>query len=417
MFPWSPEFKWDAGHLAFFGALYAVLATVAGSLMLAAWRALRDTRDGRTAAIVWHGEFEDMPASARACRHQLTGEAPGRACDNGFDCRHCAGHPHFEGLRRVVSEDRSHRPLRLRPAPGPPLPSRAHLGAAGEGRHPHRRPRRPRPPPRRHARAGGVSRGRQPAAGERPRGPDHHAGQRRAAAVARGRHGRPGARRGRLDDAARRSRRCRRPAAPALRGRGPRLGAARSWSGCSGPSARASSARPSPTAASWSRTWEPPCRATATTLSSARCCWSRRGAAASSDPRGSAGGREPREPSLRRIDSREVAAHVVVAAPLAGGQSEPPPGVGVSRSLAAQVDHGGEILLLPQGRGGDPPALQRARDLAIQEGGGHLDRVGRHDARVGAVPPARRPCRTRARAPPRHGRGCSSASPRGTSRR
>jgi hypothetical protein len=101
MFPWSPEFKWDAGHLAFFGALYGVLATVAGSLLLASWRAVRDARDGRAPAIAWHGEFEDMPASARACRHQLTGEAPGRACDNAFDCRHCAGHPHFEGLRRV----------------------------------------------------------------------------------------------------------------------------------------------------------------------------------------------------------------------------------------------------------------------------------------------------------------------------
>jgi hypothetical protein len=101
MFPWSPEFKWDAGHVAFFGALYAVLVTVAGSLLLAAWRALRDTRDGRTAAIAWHGDFEEMPASARACRHQLTGEAPGRACANGFDCRRCADHPHFEGLRRV----------------------------------------------------------------------------------------------------------------------------------------------------------------------------------------------------------------------------------------------------------------------------------------------------------------------------
>jgi glycine cleavage system H protein len=101
MFPWSPEFKWDAGHVAFFGALYAVLATVAGSLLLAAWRATRDARDGRAAAIVWHADFEEMPASARACRHQLTGEAPGRACESGFDCRRCADHPHFEGLRRV----------------------------------------------------------------------------------------------------------------------------------------------------------------------------------------------------------------------------------------------------------------------------------------------------------------------------
>lgn len=100
MFPWSPEFVWDAYHVAFFGALYSVLATVTGSLLLAAWRALRDTREGRTAAIVWHGDFEEMPASARACRHQLTGEAPGRACENSFDCRRCAEHSHFERRRR-----------------------------------------------------------------------------------------------------------------------------------------------------------------------------------------------------------------------------------------------------------------------------------------------------------------------------
>ena len=47
MFPWSPEFAWDAYHVAFFGALYSVLATVAGGLALAAWRARRDAREGR----------------------------------------------------------------------------------------------------------------------------------------------------------------------------------------------------------------------------------------------------------------------------------------------------------------------------------------------------------------------------------
>ena len=100
MFPWSPEFAWDAYHVVFFGALYSVLATVAGSLALALWRARRDDRDGRAAAIAWHGAFEELPAAARACRHQLTGEAPGRACENGFDCRRCAEHRHLQALRR-----------------------------------------------------------------------------------------------------------------------------------------------------------------------------------------------------------------------------------------------------------------------------------------------------------------------------
>ena len=33
MFPWSPEFVWDAGHVAFFGALYSVLAAIAATLV------------------------------------------------------------------------------------------------------------------------------------------------------------------------------------------------------------------------------------------------------------------------------------------------------------------------------------------------------------------------------------------------
>jgi hypothetical protein len=99
MFPWSPEFHWDVYHVAFFGALYSVIATVATTLAVAAWRAYRDARDGRTATVAWHADFEDLPASARACRHQLTGEAPGRVCGNAFDCRRCAAHPGFEALR------------------------------------------------------------------------------------------------------------------------------------------------------------------------------------------------------------------------------------------------------------------------------------------------------------------------------
>jgi glycine cleavage system H protein len=100
MFPWSPEFAWDAYHVVFFGALYSVLATVAGSLAVALWRTRRDAREGRAAAIAWHGAFGELPASARACRHQLTGEAPGRACENGFDCRRCRAHRRLEELRR-----------------------------------------------------------------------------------------------------------------------------------------------------------------------------------------------------------------------------------------------------------------------------------------------------------------------------
>lgn len=107
MFPWSPEFTWDAYHVAFFGALYSVIATVAGTLALAAWRARRDAQGGRAPSIAWHGDFAEMPASARPCRHQLTGEAPGRACSNGFDCRHCGEHARLEALRQEVGRPAS----------------------------------------------------------------------------------------------------------------------------------------------------------------------------------------------------------------------------------------------------------------------------------------------------------------------
>jgi glycine cleavage system H protein len=101
MFPWSPEFTWDAWHVAFFGALYGVLTAVGATLALALWRARRDLRERRAAAIAWHGDFEEMEPAARACRHQLTGAAPGRTCPNAFDCRHCADHPRYAALEPV----------------------------------------------------------------------------------------------------------------------------------------------------------------------------------------------------------------------------------------------------------------------------------------------------------------------------
>jgi hypothetical protein len=99
MFPWSPEFVWDAGHVAFFGTLYSVLAAIAVTLAVAGRRALQDAREDGGAAVAWQADFEELPASARACRHRLTGEAPGRVCQNRFDCRRCAEHPRLAALR------------------------------------------------------------------------------------------------------------------------------------------------------------------------------------------------------------------------------------------------------------------------------------------------------------------------------
>lgn len=99
MFPWSPEFVWDAGHVAFFGALYSVLAAIAATLAIAGRRALKDAREDGGAAVSWQADFEELPASARACRHRLTGEAPDRVCQNRFDCRRCDEHPQLTALR------------------------------------------------------------------------------------------------------------------------------------------------------------------------------------------------------------------------------------------------------------------------------------------------------------------------------
>jgi hypothetical protein len=110
MFPWSPEFAWDVAHVAFFGALYSVLATIAATLGLAAFRSTRHARLGRTDALVWRADFEDLPASARACRHQLTGEAPGRICERGFDCGGCREHRAFAAAPRATALAPAERP-------------------------------------------------------------------------------------------------------------------------------------------------------------------------------------------------------------------------------------------------------------------------------------------------------------------
>jgi hypothetical protein len=104
MFPWSPEFVWDAGHILFFGALYSVLLAIAGALGVAGWRVLQQQRAGHRDAIVWHADFDDLLRSARSCRHDLTGEAPGRVCETGFDCRRCTEHPALELLRASLAQ-------------------------------------------------------------------------------------------------------------------------------------------------------------------------------------------------------------------------------------------------------------------------------------------------------------------------
>ena len=112
MFPWSPEFVWDAYHVAFFGALYSVLATMAGTLAVAAWRARRDARDGPG------GRRSPGTATSRRCRPRPApaatsspGEAPGRVVRERLRLpRLRASTPGFEALRQEVGRPASADP-------------------------------------------------------------------------------------------------------------------------------------------------------------------------------------------------------------------------------------------------------------------------------------------------------------------
>jgi hypothetical protein len=127
MFRWPPT--WDMAHLAFFGATCAVLAGVGASLVLALWRVLRSRRTRREGAAsgAWQVRFASLPASVRACRHQLTGEAPDRECRRAFDCRSCAEHELLAARRPRPPARSPEASLRLGFDPARRFYSRSHL--------------------------------------------------------------------------------------------------------------------------------------------------------------------------------------------------------------------------------------------------------------------------------------------------
>ena len=100
MFPGIYDFAWDAGHIVFLGIFYTVLMIVAATMLVALRRALRSFQAQRAEALRWHADFDDLPASARRCRHELAGEIASRLCPNGFDCRKCDEHAKFVATRR-----------------------------------------------------------------------------------------------------------------------------------------------------------------------------------------------------------------------------------------------------------------------------------------------------------------------------
>ena len=66
------------------------------------------------------------------------------------------------------------------------------------------------------------------------------------------------------------------------------------------------------------------------------------------------------------VDSSEIVSHLVVAAPLAVGQPEAARGIGVAGSSSAQVDHGCQILFLPECDCANPSRSYDTRDASIQ---------------------------------------------------
>src|SRR5262249_10218799 len=106
--------------------------------------------------------------------------------------------------------------------------------------------------------------------------------------------------------------------------------------------------------------------------------------------------RESSELALHRVDAGQIAPHVVVAVLLARRQGEAAARVDVARPVAAEMDHGREILFLLKGRAGHPLTRHRARDVSVEHRRRHLDRVARHDSCVEAIEPARMPIVPRA---------------------
>ncbi|HYM60900.1 MAG TPA: hypothetical protein VEZ11_08405 [Thermoanaerobaculia bacterium] len=104
MFPGINGFVWDAGHSIFLGIFYAVILIVLTTLIRAWLLTARDFKSHREEDLGWHADFEDLPASARACRHELSGEVDSRMCPNRFDCRYCTDHPKFVAARARQQE-------------------------------------------------------------------------------------------------------------------------------------------------------------------------------------------------------------------------------------------------------------------------------------------------------------------------
>lgn len=94
-----------SAEIFFISAFLCVAGAIAVVLVLSFLRARRGLATGQETAIRWAADFADLPKSDRRCRHDLTGEAPGRICPNAFDCRVCSNHLRFRKARRNEAPD------------------------------------------------------------------------------------------------------------------------------------------------------------------------------------------------------------------------------------------------------------------------------------------------------------------------
>lgn len=80
MLPTTFEFRWDAGHMIFFGAFYAVVTVVFTSLLYVAIRSLIDTYRDINGTEASKGRTETaVESSAESLEHELAAAGEARA--------------------------------------------------------------------------------------------------------------------------------------------------------------------------------------------------------------------------------------------------------------------------------------------------------------------------------------------------
>ena len=100
-------------------------------------------------------------------------------------------------------------------------------------------------------------------------------------------------------------------------------------------------------------------------------------------------GREPGELFSHYVDIRQIAAYIVVAAPLAGNQPETVSCISLARPCATQMNHYSQVLF-PLKRDKSISSLPDcARNSTVQPCGRQLNGVTWHNSSVKTVEPAR----------------------------